>query len=146
MICLVEKCQRDDSKRRFKMGYCDAHYQRVYFHKDPIEINPVKEYAKRGSGLKLIKQVSAQDNERCVEWAFGKDDKGYGAIFYRGKRYKAHRLSKMFADSLEDKEPPRTVFACHRCDNRLCINPKHVYWGTAKSNKSDQTTYYYLNQ
>ena len=48
MICKVENCNRNDDKRRLKMGYCDAHYQRIYFDKDLNEETPVKEYPKHG--------------------------------------------------------------------------------------------------
>ncbi len=144
MICAADNCNRNDSKRRLKMGYCDAHYQRFYFNKDIEENNPVKEYAKRGTGLKLIMAAVKQNNERCLDWPLGQDSRGYGAIFYKGKRYKAHRLTRIIFDGID--EPPSDVFACHRCDNRLCYNPNHVYWGTAKTNKQDQYAYYNLKQ
>lgn len=29
------------------------------------------------------------------------------------------------------------IHVCHACHNRLCSNPNHLYWGTAKENKLD---------
>lgn len=35
-------------------------------------------------------------------------------------------------------EPPEPgMYACHRCDNSLCCNPKHLYWGTHQQNTED---------
>jgi hypothetical protein len=32
---------------------------------------------------------------------------------------------------------PRKLLACHKCDNRLCVNPTHIFWGTNKDNMQD---------
>ncbi len=121
------------------MGYCDAHYQRIYFHKDTVEKNPIKEYAKRGEGIAFLKMLTKNEVDGCVNWRYGKDSRGYGQVFYNKKRIKAHRLARMFYENVE--ELPKDVFACHKCDNRLCVNPRHIYFGDAKSNVDDRYLY-----
>jgi len=31
-----------------------------------------------------------------------------------------------------------SIHVCHACNNEICSNPDHLYWGTAKENRLDQ--------
>lgn len=37
-----------------------------------------------------------------------------------------------------DPETGERLEVCHRCGNRLCCNPRHLYWGTAEDNRRDR--------
>ena len=60
---------------------------------------------------------------------------GYGRIMINGIRYGMHRLSCYVHHSLDLTDGE--AFACHKCNNRACINPQHLYVGTNKQNQLD---------
>jgi hypothetical protein len=69
----------------------------------------------------------------CWNWKGSKTTTGYGNFRYgHDERIKAHRYTFFLYTG---KFP--MGFILHRCDNPLCVNPKHLYEGTAKQNSQD---------
>ena len=70
--------------------------------------------------------------DSCWIWLASGRGQGYGAFKYQGKVYDAHRFSwYLFYKEFSKK------WILHTCNNRKCVNPKHLYEGTPKQNYAD---------
>lgn len=70
----------------------------------------------------------------CWIWMGRLDKDGYGEADHRRRGTKgAHRLAyRTFKGSIPDG-----LYVLHRCDVPSCVNPNHLFVGTAKDNAQD---------
>lgn len=59
--------------------------------------------------------------------------RGYGHMYYRGRRWPSHRLSWLLTRGLI----PAGAVVMHKCDNPPCCNPEHLKLGTDKENMQE---------
>lgn len=81
--------------------------------------------------VRLLNRI-VKSQSGCWEWK-GALRSGYGAIKLNGKVYGAHRISyQTFIGEI-----PEGFQVCHKCDNKKCINPEHLFVGTNSDNMID---------
>ena len=124
--CSVSGCKNNAIKK----GLCDKHYFRLQKHGDTSIC-----LLEKGLSLKkrIMKYIEVDGVNGCWEWTGFIDKSGYGRIKIGGVSERAHRASYVcfVGDIPEDR------MILHKCDNRSCCNPKHLYAGTPEDNVFD---------
>lgn len=78
-------------------------------------------------------KINIKNNDDCWIWLGGLFKTGYGAFHINYKTVLAHRYSY----ELTYGKILNGMLVLHKCDNKKCCNPKHLFLGTQKDNMDD---------
>ena len=78
-------------------------------------------------------------SNNCWTWQGTPDtNNGYGRFYLRTKNRNfaigAHRAAFYYTYGILFN---KHIYICHKCDNPICVNPKHLFSGTQKDNIQD---------
>lgn len=82
-------------------------------------------------------KVETEPSSGCWLWLGTRDTCGYGMVSYRYP-YRVTMHAHRMAWQLANFPLAEGKYILHKCKNRSCVNPSHLYQGTQKENTRDQ--------
>lgn len=98
--------------------------------------------AKRKTFSDVWNLIAKGSEDECWEWQGCKNTSGYGSMTVSQSVYSAHRIAFVLSNPglISMKAPSNKYlkeFVLHKCDNRSCCNPKHMFLGSYDDNNKD---------
>ena len=131
-VCSVDGCER----RHRSKGMCSMHRRRVMKHGSPHIRKkrdngfPSREHMMENSCV----SESSYNGVNCREWGMSINSDGYGNMTINRKNYKSHRVMW----EIENGPIEGGLHCLHHCDNRACLEIRHLFLGSNLDNVRDK--------
>lgn len=96
----------------------------------------------RNTPEKIWKKIRKGRLNQCWNWSGNINTGGYGQVMFERRLSLVHRLVYLWTfPGCIDVEAPKNSsvkgFVLHKCDNRICCNPRHLFVGSKDDNMKD---------